>query len=183
LATTNRNLRQEVAAGRFREDLFFRLAVIPLEVPALRQRREDIPELINYFLNCSAARLHREPVTLEPGAHDLLLGYHWPGNVRELQNIVTRASVLGGEGAISADELRPWLIAAPGNEGLATHDESPVGLSLHDMERKLIESTLEHFEGHRAKTAEALGIGLRTLSGKLKEYGYAPRARKLAKAG
>ena len=181
LATTNRNLRQEVAAGRFREDLFYRLAVIPLEVPPLRQRREDIPELVEYFLNCSAARLHREPATLEPGAHDLLLGYHWPGNVRELQNIVTRASVLGGDGDISADELRPWLIAAPGAEAVAAQDDSPVGLSLHDMERKLIESTLEHFEGHRAKTAEALGIGLRTLSGKLKEYGYAPRARKLAK--
>jgi len=75
------------------------------------------------------------------------------------------------------DELRPWLIAAPGSDAITTHEDLPVGLSLHDMERKLIESTLDHFEGHRAKTAEALGIGLRTLSGKLKEYGYAPRAR------
>ncbi len=183
LATTNRNLRQEVAVGRFREDLFYRLAVIPLEVPPLRERREDIPELVDYFLTCSAARLHREPARLEPGADDLLLGYYWPGNVRELQNIVTRASVLGGDGPISADELRPWLIAAPGSDSITTSEDLPVGLSLHDMERKLIESTLDHFEGHRAKTAEALGIGLRTLSGKLKEYGYAPRARKLARAG
>jgi DNA-binding NtrC family response regulator len=181
LATTNRDLRAEIAGGRFREDLFYRLAVLPLVIPPLRERPEDVPELIEHFLRQAAGRLGGEPPTLEPSALSLLLEYHWPGNVRELQNLMTRASVLSSGGSISADELRPWLIdsprAAEGQESL------PVGLNLHEMERKMIEATLDHFDGHRAKTAQALGIGLRTLSGKLKEYGYTPRAKKLAKVG
>lgn len=178
LATTNRSLRAEAAAGRFREDLFFRLAVIPLDVPPLRERREDIPALVEHFLARSAGRLRRAPCDLSDAAADLLRGYHWPGNVRELENIITRASVLNSGAPISADDLRPWLIDGP-NDTPARESDAPLGLSLRDMERKLIETTLEHFDGHRAKTAEALGIGLRTLSGKLKEYGYAPRAKRL----
>ena len=183
MATTNRDLRHEIAAGRFREDLFYRLAVIPLAVPALRERPEDLPELIEHFLRRSAARLRQDSCTLRDDALDLLLHYNWPGNVRELENIVTRASVLNAGAAVTADELRPWLIAGQTASDKPAPTTAPVGLSLQDMERQLIEATLERFDGHRAKTAEALGIGLRTLSGKLKEYGYAPRAKKLAKAG
>ena len=180
LATTNRDLRAEATAGRFREDLFYRLAVIPLVVPALRERREDVPELAEHLLARSARRLRHEPCVLEPAALELLVAYHWPGNVRELDNLLTRASVLNTGAPITADELRPWLIAAPQNDVASSSVLSaPIGLSLHDMERKLIQATLERFDGHRAKTAEALGIGLRTLSGKLKEYGYAPRAKRL----
>ena len=89
LATTNRDLQGEVSAGRFREDLYFRLAVLPLTVPPLRQRREDVPELAAYFFQRSAQRLQRDCCALEPAAAQLLLDYHWPGNVRELENIVT----------------------------------------------------------------------------------------------
>jgi len=183
LATTNRDLRAEAAAGRFREDLFFRLAVIPLEIPPLRERRDDIPELTDHFLNRAGERLHRPACELDSGARELLTGYHWPGNVRELENIITRASVLNGGAPIGADELRPWLIDSSGESRAASNDPPPLGLSLREMERKMIQATLEHFGGHRAKTAEALGIGIRTLSGKLKEYGYAPRAKYLAKVG
>jgi DNA-binding NtrC family response regulator len=102
--------------------------------------------------------------------------YHWPGNVRELENIVTRASVLNDGGPIRADELRPWLLD-PGGQRSSQPEGLPLGLSLNEMEQQLIEATLEQFDGHRAKTAQALGIGLRTLSGKLKEYGYSPRAK------
>jgi DNA-binding NtrC family response regulator len=182
LATTNRDLQVEVAAGRFREDLFFRLAVIPLEVPPLRDRGEDILPLAEYFLTRTAARLGRDPCDLDQGTLDLLHSYHWPGNVRELDNIITRASVLNVEGPISADDLRPWLIESPGAAAPSADDRLPLGLSLREMERKLIEATLEHFDGHRARTAEALGIGLRTLSGKLKDYGYAPRTKRFARA-
>lgn len=182
LATTNRDLRMEVAEGRFREDLFYRLAVIPLEVPPLRERREDVPELVEHFLTRAANRLHQQPCSLDRGAQELLMNYNWPGNVRELENIVTRASVLNSGNAVTADELRPWLIARPGRES-APEANLPVGLSLQEMECKLIQATLERFDGHRAKTAEALGIGLRTLTGKLKEYGYAPRAKRLSKVG
>lgn len=178
LATTNRELRSEVAAGRFREDLFFRLAVIPLTAPPLRERRDDIPLLARHFLLCAATRLQREPCELAPGSLDLLMSYHWPGNVRELENLVTRASVLGAGDVVGPDELRPWFIDSPGSKSQAEGRIPPVGASLQDMERRLIEATLEQYEGRRDKTADALGIGLRTLSGKLKEYGYAPRGKK-----
>jgi transcriptional regulator with GAF, ATPase, and Fis domain len=181
LATTNRDLRSYVAAGSFREDLYYRLNVVPLEVPPLRERAEDVPELVNHFLRLSANRLGREPCLLTRAAQELLIEYHWPGNVRELENIVTRASVLSTGGPVGADELRPWLIAARGAPA-APEKSLPIGLSLNDMERKLIEATLDRFGGHRAKTAEALGIGLRTLSGKLKAYGYGPRSKSLSRA-
>jgi DNA-binding NtrC family response regulator len=176
LATTNRDLQAEVTAGRFREDLYYRLNVLPLSVPPLRERRPDVPELVELFLCRTAGRLCKPPAALEPAAIDLLVHYHWPGNVRELENIITRASVLNSGEAIRADELRPWLIDPSGSE-VGQQSQLPVGLSLHEMEQQLIEATLERFGGHRARTAEALGIGLRTLSGKLKEYGYSPRAK------
>ena len=181
LATTNRDLHSEVNAGRFREDLYFRLAVVPLCVPSLRDRRDDISELADYFLQRCARRLQRDPCTLESAAMDLLLNYAWPGNVRELENIITRACVLNLDCAIGADELSRWLIAGPRDDSPA--GDVPVGLSLQEMERKLIEATLQHHGGHRAKTAEALGIGIRTLSGKLRQYGYAPREKEFSKAG
>ncbi|MEX1223424.1 MAG: sigma-54 dependent transcriptional regulator [Pirellulales bacterium] len=183
IATTNRDLRHEIADGNFREDLYFRLAVVPLHLAPLRERRDDIPALVEAFQRRAAERLGREAGTLANCAAQLLQEYHWPGNIRELQNLVTRANVLNTTGTITADELRPWLLEQdyldqPDHGGA----ELPIGVSLHEMERKLIEATLDHFGGHRAKTAEALGIGLRTLSGKLKSYGYAPRTKSFSKA-
>ncbi len=186
LATTNRDLPAEAAAGRFRQDLYYRLAVVPLFVPPLRERREDIPELLHYFLERSALRLQREPCSLDRTAMDLLTRYDWPGNVRELENIVTRASVLFDGSPVTADELGRWLVAGPQTEEPANAEPGrgiPIGLSLEEMERRLIETTLERLGGHREKTAKALGIGVRTLCGKLRQYGYAPRAKSLSKAG
>jgi DNA-binding NtrC family response regulator len=178
LATSNRDLPGMVAAERFRGDLYYRLAVVPLEVPPLRARRDDVPLLLEHFLAQAAARQHKEPCTLERSALDLLMNHHWPGNVRELENVATRATVLNLGLPVSAEELRPWLIDADKPRTEARGEESlPAGLSIEEMERRLIESTLERFNGHRAKSAEALGIGLRTLSGKLRQYGYAPRAK------
>ena len=183
LATTNRDLEAEVLAGRFRRDLYYRLAVVPLSVPPLRDRRADIPELIAHFLGRCAWRLQREPCTLDTAARDLLINHDWPGNVRELENIITRASVLGTGSPLTADQLKRWLL--PGGDQRATGGSAgvPVGLSLEEMERKLIEATLEHYGGHRAKTAKALGIGVRTLTGKLRQYGYAPREKSFSRAG
>jgi len=179
LATSNRDLQASVAQGKFREDLYYRLAVVPLHVPPLRSRLSDVPELVEHFLQRSALRLQREPCELAASALDLLQNYQWPGNVRELENIVTRASVLYAGTPITADELRRWLVvpgeAALNNAGPAA--DVAVGESLETMERRLIEATLQHFGGHRAKTAQALGIGLRTLTGKLRQYGYAPREK------
>ncbi|MGQ9575370.1 MAG: sigma-54-dependent transcriptional regulator [Thermoguttaceae bacterium] len=183
LATTNRDLPAETAAGRFRQDLYFRLAVVPLCVPPLSQRREDIPELVEYFRQRSADRLQREPFRLDRSAMELLVQYDWPGNVRELENIITRASVLFAGSTVSAEELARWLMIGPGPTGPESGPvaEVPVGVRLEEMERRLIEATLQRFGGHRQKTAKALGIGVRTLCGKLRQYGYAPRAKTFAR--
>ncbi len=181
LATTNRNLPEEVAQGRFREDLYYRLNVVPIHVPPLRQRREDIPMLVDYFLRRMSRRLGQPACQLDSDALELMMNYHWPGNVRELENIVTRASVLYTGQTVRAEEIRRWLIA-PGEKESEEPSPIPVGVSLQEMERRLIEATLEHFGGHRAKTAQALGIGLRTLTSKLRQYGYAPREKSYRKA-
>lgn len=183
VATTNRDLRREVAEGKFRQDLYYRLNVIPIAVPPLRERLEDVPLLVTHFLDQAAARLGQAACELAPDAFDLLCTYHWPGNVRELENLVTRASVLAGGRTLTADDLRPWLLDSRHEQVVDVHREPiEAGMKLEDMERRLIEATLEHFDGHRARAAQALGIGIRTLSNKLRQYGYAPRAREFGKS-
>jgi DNA-binding NtrC family response regulator len=186
IATTNRDLSTEIAAGRFREDLYFRLAVVPVVIPPLRERPGDVLELADHFLGHATERLNRGPFTLEPAARELLAQYNWPGNVRELQNIITRACVLSQGEPIAAANLRPWVQMNPqSTTAMLGVDDAlawPTDLTLDEMERRLIVTTLQRCDGHRAKAAEALGIGLRTLSGKLRTYGYAPREKDFAKA-
>jgi DNA-binding NtrC family response regulator len=179
LATTNRDLPAEVAAGRFRQDLYYRVAVVPITLPALRDRPGDVLELADHFLQHATARLERAPFELEPAARELLTSYAWPGNVRELQNVVTRACVLSQHERIGAELIRPWLA---GSHPLDTSESSATDMTLEEMERRTIVATLERFDGHRGKTAHALGIGIRTLSGKLRAYGFAPREKDFAKA-
>jgi DNA-binding NtrC family response regulator len=191
VATTNRDIRQAVAAGQFRQDLYYRLAVVPITVPPLRQRSEDVPLLVRHFLSEAARRTERPGCELDGGAMDLLSHYHWPGNVREVENVVTRACVLFGGRTIGADDLRPWLLDASSEltESESTTHHSPLTThqtvspqTLAEMERRLIETTLEHVGGHRARAAQVLGIGIRTLTNKLRAYGYAPRTKAFAKA-
>ncbi len=185
VAATNRDLQREVSEGRFREDLYFRLAVVPLLVPPLRQRREDVPKLAEHFLIHAADRLGQPPCQLDAQGLDLLINYQWPGNVRELENLMTRVSVLHQSQTVGLNEIEPWLIGAGGQtesnpieaEGTPIHSPLAAGTSLQEMERALIETTLEQFNGHREKTAKALGIGVRTLANKLRAYGYAPRSK------
>jgi transcriptional regulator with GAF, ATPase, and Fis domain len=175
VASTNRDLAEEVAAGRFRQDLYYRLAVVPITLPPLRERENDVQLLADHFLARAARRLGRSACQLDSSARELFAAYRWPGNVRELENIITRACVLNAGEAITADQLRPWL-QQPEEVGAAAAP-LPVGSRLEDVERRMILATLEHFGGHRAKAAQALGIGVRTLSGKLRAYGVAPHAR------
>jgi DNA-binding NtrC family response regulator len=135
---------------------------------------------MDYFLARVARRLGQAPRQLSATALQLLLDYSWPGNVRELENIATRASVLSGSETVSVGELRPWLIDQRPPSGGGS--DVPVGVSLYEMERRLIEATLDHFHGHRGKTAQALGIGVRTLANKLRSYGYGPRERPIRKS-
>jgi len=187
IATTNRDLVSEIATGRFREDLYFRLAVVPITLPPLRERQGDVLVLTDHFLEQAAERLNRKRVELETAARELLCSYSWPGNVRELQNIVTRACVLNQGLPVTATELRPWLRDGGINGPCAIEEmdnggEVPANITLDEMERRLIVATLKRCDGHRAQAAEKLGIGLRTLSGKLRDYGYAPREKDFANA-
>lgn len=184
MATTNRDLLAEIAGGKFREDLYFRLAVVPIMLPPLRERHGDVSQLADFFLAQAAERLGRQQVELEPAAYELLDSYHWPGNVRELQNIITRACVLNQGQPIACSELRPWLRGAPACDSQTQEEmlEITDDVTLDEMERRLIVATLKRCDGHRAKAAEKLGIGLRTLTGKLRTYGYAPREKDFANA-
>ena len=184
VATSNRDLEQSVAEGKFREDLFYRLNVVPIEMPALRERLEDIPELVRHFLHQIAKRTNQPFRHIEPEAIRALQRYRWPGNVRELQNLVERAVVLESDpGVIRASTLEPWLqtkddrpVPANGSSvaavaGTTAHPvENLAGVPLADIEKKVIISTLRRFAGHRVKTATALGIGVRTLGMKIKKW-------------
>jgi len=182
IAATNRDLNREVADGTFRADLYYRLAVLPIDVPPLRERKEDLPELIAYFRSRCRERLGREVPEIEQSALEVLAEHDWPGNVRELENLVTRLCVMENTPRISADRLRKWLPAESQSQpGLLP--EIPVGTTIPEMERQLIERTLEQFGGHRSKAAKALGIGVRTLTDRLRQYGYAPRTKEFRKAG
>ena len=166
IATTNRNLEQSVREGKFRQDLYYRLNVVPVELPPLRQRAEDVPELVRHFLHQIAKREGKAFRHIEAEAVRLLQRYPWPGNVRELQNIIERACVLeSAQGVVRAMTLEPWLKI----HGRET-DNDLSGRPLADIEKQVILSTLERFKGHRIKTAHSLGIGVRTLGMKLKKW-------------
>ena len=168
VATTNRNLAKAVEEGKFRQDLYYRLNVVPIELPPLRNRAEDVPELCRYFLHQIAKRDKSVFRHIEAEAVRLLQRYEWPGNVRELQNIVERACVLEREpGVIRAATIEPWLRGAKSPSALAG---DLAGQPLATIEKQVILSTLEKFKGHRIKTAGALGIGVRTLGMKLKKW-------------
>jgi len=167
IATTNRNLLDWVRQGKFREDLYYRLNVVPIVLPPLRDRREDVPELCEHFLSRIATRDGRSKRVFEPKAIELLQSYSWPGNVRELENICERSVVLEAGDLIRAGTIAPWLTRIETNtEVLAGRS----GQVLEELERRAIMKTLEKFNGHRLRTAKELGIGLRTLGMKLKKY-------------
>ncbi len=169
IATTNRDLEQAVQSKDFREDLYFRLNVLPIHVPPLRQRVEDIPALAEHFLARQAQRDGRATKRFNKTALQLLADYHWPGNVRELQNICERAGVLAPETTITADLIEPWLggtVTAPAMPTVHTADD----VTLEELEREAIVRTLGRYNGHRRRTAKALGIGVRTLGLKLKKW-------------
>lgn len=171
MAATNRNLEDEIAQGRFREDLFYRLNVFPIQVPALRERKDDIILLAEHFLAKNIAR-HKRPIKgFAPRTLNLFLQYEWKGNIRELENTIERSVILCRE-----DYILPHHLPAPIQklDGLATDESAETetaGTTLKEMEKHLILSTLKQCEGNRTKTAEALGISRRSLQMKLKEYG------------
>jgi DNA-binding NtrC family response regulator len=190
IATSNRDLPASVAKGDFRQDLYFRLNVLPIAVPTLRERLEDVPELADHFAAEVCRREGKSVLTFDARAKQSLQGYAWPGNVRELQNICERAVVLSAgvpnavrDGQITAELVEPWLsgsrtvaaaqiehkpLPAPTSNGVHHHPSDP--RPLEEIEREAIVAALHKFNGHRQKTATALGIGVRTLGLKLKKW-------------
>jgi DNA-binding NtrC family response regulator len=168
ISATNRDLEDLVAEGSFREDLYYRLNVVPIRVPPLRERVEDVPLLVAHFLRVFAERWRKSIPDVTPEALALLCRHSWPGNVRELQHLVESLLALSRGGPISASDLPPALRGADRASGSA---DRAADASLRDLERQAIARTLVATGGNRRKAAEILGIGLKTLYRKINEFG------------
>ena len=167
VAATNRDLLAEVEAGRFREDLYYRLNVIALTAPPLRARREDIPLLADHFLGVYCKKNGRARLSVAPEVLTKLSDYSWPGNVRELENVIERAAVLCPSGVIALGDL-PDAIAeatAPAPSTLSF----PLGTPLAEVEQRLIRETMKYTSGDKSLAAQLLGISTRTIYRKLGE--------------
>ncbi len=163
ISATNRNLREEINNGKFREDLYFRLNIVEIHLPALRERTDDIPVLANHFLKKASETHGRNVGKISSAAMSRLLRHSWYGNVRELQNVVERAVVLSRGEELAEEDLKL--------EQYSEEELVQTGLTLEEFERKLVEKTLGETGGNRTRTAEKLGVSLRWLQYRLKEWG------------
>ncbi len=166
LSATNKNLLEEIRRGNFREDLYFRLAVVPIEVPPLRERTEDIPLLATHFLREASARFGRRPKRLSAEAIEALRAYRWPGNVRELKNLIERLMILS-----LAEEIRPDDLPIPQGEAEPLPVDAPLKDAREDFERRYILEALRRHRGNVSRAAEALQVERSNLYRKLKSYG------------
>ncbi len=170
VAATNKDLLAEVKSGRFREDLYYRLNVVQIELPALRQRKGDLPALIDHFLRKFGTAYDKPNARIGRDALQALVAYDWPGNVRELENAVERAVVLSADGEILPSHLPPAI-----GEGRREGARQLIpGATLAEIEREAILRTLEVVGGSTSRAAEILGISVRTIQYRLKEYGIRP---------
>ena len=168
VGATNEALLPKLKDGTFREDLYYRLAVIPVEIPALRERLEDVPLLVNHFLQKQASATGGEPKKIDPEAVDILCHYSYPGNVRELENAIERACALCENDLVLPSDLPPHIVSeAKGEKAEEEMATIPVGQTLDDyvqqQERRYIDATLKHCNGSREKAASMLGISMATL--------------------
>lgn len=192
IAATNRNLEADVRAGRFREDLFFRLNVVPLTLPALRERKEDVLPLAQYFLERQSEKHNRIFTLDDPRALAALEGYSWPGNIRELENCIERLVVLSDAGRIRYEDLPPRILRETGRlpaparprERPAAPDATDAGErlpTLREAELQLITTALERHRGNVNRAALALGVHRNTLARKIEEFGLDRRAFRRAR--
>lgn len=165
IATTNRRLEQEVESGTFRQDLFYRLNILRIKLPPLRERREDIVALARYFVDCFG-KMGPTPVEeITDDGLEALTAFHWPGNVRQLRNVMYRACLLNSSGRIAQHDLRELL-----EQPAANVPETFLQLPLEEVERRVILSALSRYEGNKTEAAKHLGVTARTLFNKLKRY-------------
>jgi DNA-binding NtrC family response regulator len=181
ISTTNKDLLQEVQQGRFRQDLYYRLSSIRLIIPALRQRLEDVPDLVWHFVNLYAAQAQRHITNLDPATMDIFAKYHWPGNIRQLRNVVLTSLILGTGQTLSLadvswlfDELQPLPEIANrelnANQYTLNAGSGLGGVPLEQIEQRAILDTLRQMAGNRTKAAKVLGISDRTLRDKIRRY-------------
>jgi two-component system nitrogen regulation response regulator NtrX len=173
LAASNQNLPERIAAGAFREDLYYRLNVIPIEVPPLRQRREDLPLLVSYFIALFSAENGKRPKTVSVEALAYFLAYDWPGNVRELRNMVERLVIMSPRDVIGPEDLPPPLRPRDAEPAAEAQRERTLKEARETFERAFILSELHANEWNITRTAERLGIERSHLYRKLKAYGIA----------
>jgi DNA-binding NtrC family response regulator len=166
IAATNKDLEETVRQGRFREDLYYRLNVINISIPPLRERRQDIEPLAEYFLRKYEGKVQKKLKGFSPGAKEALLRYDWPGNVRELENVIERASILSDADTISREDLS--IPSYPAHPEAGTEQALP---PLQEVEKEYILKLLEQTKGNQTKASRLLGIDRKTLYLKMKKYG------------
>jgi two-component system, NtrC family, response regulator HydG len=167
IASTSRNLREQVANNTFREDLFNKLSQCTIRIPALRERPDDIPYLIQHFVSDCARRHLREPPVIDAVLSQFLCAYEWPGNVRQLRNAIENMLVLGRRDVLTMEDLTAFL---SGNPTVATDRPPPADLSLSELERVAVIGALERAMGNKTHAAQKLGISVRTLQRKMKQW-------------
>ena len=175
IAATNRDLESAVKEGRFREDLYYRLKVIPIVLPPLRQRPEDVPFLLEHFITKYNAEFHKRFRHISPAAHRLLMAYPWPGNVRELRNLVERILILENGDTILPEHLPPEITTA--NQSVATTAPAsfrlpPAGISLEAVERDFVRQSLAATDGNQTRAAQLLGISRDALRYRMQKFGF-----------
>ncbi len=168
IAATNKNLEEEIEKKNFREDLFYRLNVIPIHLPALRDRKEEIPVFVNHFVNKYCMKLDRSIPMISPAAMSVLMDYYWPGNVRELENMIERTIILNNKPILQSDDFS--FNTMLNQKSILSQRKNRQNFSLADAERQLILECLEGCSGNQKLAAEMLGISTTTLWRKLKNY-------------
>jgi len=173
IAATNRDVDEAMRTGRFREDLYYRLSTLPIHIPPLRERREDIPLLANHFLQAYNEEFHHAFRQILPEAMDKLCAYHWPGNVRELRNVIERAALLGAGEVVTPEDIVLGRSALQGAASAETHlvRLPPQGCDLEEVEKDLIRQALERTQGNRTRAAELLGITRDQVRYKIEKHG------------
>jgi DNA-binding NtrC family response regulator len=173
ISATNKDLHKEVQTGRFREDLYFRIKVIPIEIPPLRERAEDILPLAHHFIRHFNTELRKSIERIEPGTAQHMREYPWPGNVRELRNAIERAVLLSEGPELTGEDLPPEILAGPARTAADDSQEFHLphgGIDLEDLERELVRQALQRTRGNRTRAARLLGMNRDQIRYRLEKY-------------
>ena len=176
IAATNKDLRQALEQGTFREDLYYRLNVVPIDIAPLRERKEDIPELANLFVSRFAGESGKGIEGISPQAMQILVNYHWPGNVRELQNILERACALSKGPQLEASDIH--IDARPAKGGNGAPGFLPDGMTLEQWEDEMVQEALRRANGNKSQAARLLGLSRNALRYRLSKIGIADESDK-----